>query len=917
MRTIVTIEGIDDALESLRYSNKKTLKSRLVEAIREQYRLADGVDSVSLIDTDFLVKTLWDTGDDPALIRNRRKNFNSIKSSVNAELKRLYEDGKNKEGIIINQRNVFDMSEDAKSEFLESFTYGNDGSNPIPLDKITDVLNVINDFISNKDSGLENDDKFEQLKDLIKDLSGKVGLGTEDEGGIKYSLDPDAPGMAPAPEPGEGDGEGDGEAEDIEYEEIEEEDIDEIEGDELEDIEEFFEDGDIEEVIEEDPGDEPEDVEIIDDEEGDIEELDEEAITDDELEEDEYEEIEESSEDGEYDDIEIIEDDDDEFEEVPEEELEDSEGSLEESAEDDFDGDEFEEIEESPEDEEYDDVEIIEDDDDEFEEVPEEELEDSEGSLEESAEDDFDGDEFEEIEESPEGEEYDDVEIIEDDDDEFEEVPEEELEDSEGSLEESAEDDFDGDEFEEIEESPEDEEYDDVEIIEDSDDEFEEVPEEELEGSDGDLEEIAEDEFDGDEFEELEDDGELEEVEEAPEDEDVEVIDDAGEDEFENVEIVDDDEEDLEEIIEDDEDGLLGVEEGPADDDYEDIEVVDAPEEDDYEDIEVIDDDGEDAVEIQDEGDIDDDIEIIDEDDLDDDEYEYVLEDILEDYDTTGYTGEDGEDKAHRLADEFDKMLSENDRFYNQHLLIPGGRYITGNDSSGGKGKPQTSVTLPDFYFGKFPVTNYLFELFIEKTGYVTTAERVGHGLVYMGRYRNFTDENTGRKTLAWSSALKSEMVKGASWFQPNGPGSNLHGKRNHPVVQVSLEDAMAFSAWTGKRLPTEEEWEAAARTSEGYLLPWGGKLRDSLCNIESSALGDTTEVDKYKKADNKFGISDLIGNVLEWTGTRDSDDSKIAYIAKGGSWISTENIDLAKRFVMDSKTNSNILGFRCIAYSK
>jgi formylglycine-generating enzyme required for sulfatase activity len=298
---------------------------------------------------------------------------------------------------------------------------------------------------------------------------------------------------------------------------------------------------------------------------------------------------------------------------------------------------------------------------------------------------------------------------------------------------------------------------------------------------------------------------------------------------------------------------------------------------------------------------------------LEDDDY--TLEEILNDYDTTGYISEEGQEKALILADRFDKMLSDTERYYNRYILIPGGRFLMVNASSKADKKEQRFIDLPEFYFGKFPVTNHLFELFTEKTGYVTTAERMGYGTVYKGRFRYMTDEKSGKKILEWNSSLKSEKIEGACWFQPLGPGSTLHGKRNHPVVQVTLEDAMAFAAWTGKRLPTEQEWEAAARTSSGLDYPWGKKPDKDKCNIEASSIGGTTPVDKYKKGANKYDIYDLIGNVMEWTASYESKERDLLFVAKGGSWVSGENITLTARSLIDPKSPSNILGFRCIAY--
>jgi len=147
-----------------------------------------------------------------------------------------------------------------------------------------------------------------------------------------------------------------------------------------------------------------------------------------------------------------------------------------------------------------------------------------------------------------------------------------------------------------------------------------------------------------------------------------------------------------------------------------------------------------------------------------------------------------------------------------------------------------------------------------------------------------------------------------------------LHNKRAHPVVQITIDDAMAFAAWTGKRLPTEEEWEAASRTANGWIYPWGQERPKDFCNIEDSCVGDTTPVDRYVEFENDYGIVDTMGNVLEWTSknsgaTLHEKDSAIHSIAKGGSWISGNDIRLSNRFKLEPESHSNILGFRCVAY--
>jgi formylglycine-generating enzyme required for sulfatase activity len=277
-------------------------------------------------------------------------------------------------------------------------------------------------------------------------------------------------------------------------------------------------------------------------------------------------------------------------------------------------------------------------------------------------------------------------------------------------------------------------------------------------------------------------------------------------------------------------------------------------------------------------------------------------------------------EKARILAEKFNDDLGDMDRFYNRHVLVPGGEYKVGSRGVGRGERLEKTIHLQPFCIGKFPVTNALFEIFVEKTGYCTTAERLGYGTVYGGRCKKVLDERSGLERFIWRAALVVDEVQGACWYQPSGPGSALHKKRNHPVVQVSLEDAMAFAAWTGKRLPTEDEWEAASRTSAGHLFPWGDEWRDNVCNTEASYVSDTTPVDKYLDFAGELGVADCVGNVLEWTmdlsaNPAPSGTETALYVVKGGSWCSENPVPLSFRFHLNPAARSNILGFRCVAY--
>ncbi|MDZ7598472.1 MAG: SUMF1/EgtB/PvdO family nonheme iron enzyme [Desulfobacterales bacterium] len=276
--------------------------------------------------------------------------------------------------------------------------------------------------------------------------------------------------------------------------------------------------------------------------------------------------------------------------------------------------------------------------------------------------------------------------------------------------------------------------------------------------------------------------------------------------------------------------------------------------------------------------------------------------------------------RSHKLlAENFDGYLGVMERYYNQYLLVAEEKYVIGSQNPlKGELKAHT-IQLPAFYMGKFPVTNALFEVFVDRTGYVTTAEKRGEAAVYRGRFQKALDPETGRVRSVWHTSHRREVVKGACWYQPFGPGSALHAKRNHPVVQVSLQDALAFAAWTGKRLPREAEWEAAARTGAGLLLPWGRQWLEDRCNTEETGIADTTPVDRFAEGANALGISDCLGNVLEWTldaspplfeGSGQPD----AFIAKGGSWISENSVRLYSRFRFPADFCANILGFRCLA---
>ena len=378
--------------------------------------------------------------------------------------------------------------------------------------------------------------------------------------------------------------------------------------------------------------------------------------------------------------------------------------------------------------------------------------------------------------------------------------------------------------------------------------------------------------------------------------------------EEESQEEEDDDYEIIEEIIEDEEE----YEEEIIEDEEEIIEEIEEDEEEEDDEDEDEDEDDEDE----------------DEDDEDDDFEEEIIEEdeeLVEVVDVGLPIGTLGRDKTNEFADDnilkqrflldenLDGFLGSMERFYNQYLLIDEGKYIIGAKQPENHEKLRKRILVEEFHMGKFPVTNLLFSIFINKTGYITTAERLGYGMVYTGRFLKKINPNTGREFIVLNSALSCRKQPGACWHRPLGIGSDLNQKRNHPVVQVSIEDAKTYAKWVKKRIPTEKEWEAGTRTLKGYVFPWGNKWKKNRCNIESTANADTTPVDKFKKWENGYGIVDALGNVLEWTNTKYEHNQKKFYIAKGGSWISHTTPYLYQRSLHLPDYSSNIIGFRCV----
>ena len=209
-------------------------------------------------------------------------------------------------------------------------------------------------------------------------------------------------------------------------------------------------------------------------------------------------------------------------------------------------------------------------------------------------------------------------------------------------------------------------------------------------------------------------------------------------------------------------------------------------------------------------------------------------------------------------------------------IRVPGGKSFVGTNrpviAQDGEG-PARPVTLRDFALEAETVTNTRFAAFVAATGYVTEAEQFGWSAVFLGDPADARFAQSVGSSLPWW-----HRIPGADWRHPEGPDSDLQDRMDHPVVQVSWRDAQAFARWTGGRLPTEAEWEHAARGgAEARRFPWGDAEPDDetiLCNIWQGRFPHTnTARDGWERtaparsfAPNPLGLYNMVGNVWEWT---------------------------------------------------
>ena len=260
-------------------------------------------------------------------------------------------------------------------------------------------------------------------------------------------------------------------------------------------------------------------------------------------------------------------------------------------------------------------------------------------------------------------------------------------------------------------------------------------------------------------------------------------------------------------------------------------------------------------------------------------------------------------------ADQFDTFIQ-----------IPDGSFEKGRSPIYPEEEPTLQVHVGAFEMLSHEVTNAEFARFVQATGYVTAAERSavegGHG----AGSAVFSAKDGSAGKYPW------ELVAGATWRTPEGPGSDIDGRADNPVVHISLADARAYAAWAGGRLPTEVEWEYAASlglpdpdrsTSGAYdkdgtprANTWQGLF--PVVNTASDGFSGTSPVGCFGA--DQVGLYDMIGNVWEWTDTPYGEGT---HTIKGGSYLCADNFCQryrpAARQPEEVDFSSNHIGFRIV----
>ncbi len=284
-----------------------------------------------------------------------------------------------------------------------------------------------------------------------------------------------------------------------------------------------------------------------------------------------------------------------------------------------------------------------------------------------------------------------------------------------------------------------------------------------------------------------------------------------------------------------------------------------------------------------------------------------------------------------------------------QDIHISGGTFIMGDEKHYPEEGPEVQVEVDDFWIDAHEVTNAQYSEFVNETGYVTVAERVPDPADYPGIDPKMlvagsagfvppTDMSNGFNPLSWW-----RFIPGADWRHPAGPASSIEGMENYPVVHVAYEDAQAYAKWAGRKLPTEIQWEYAARGGlAGKTYAWGdeftpdGEARANtwqglfpVQNTEEDRFRGMAPVGCFKS--NGYALYDMIGNVWEWTRSDFSPSHQasadampsgqsegLGKVIKGGSFLCAPNYCMryrpAARHAQDTGLGTDHIGFRTVS---
>lgn len=262
-------------------------------------------------------------------------------------------------------------------------------------------------------------------------------------------------------------------------------------------------------------------------------------------------------------------------------------------------------------------------------------------------------------------------------------------------------------------------------------------------------------------------------------------------------------------------------------------------------------------------------------------------------------------------------------------VKLAGGPVVLGATPELPEEGPPRSVTVAPFAIDRTEVTNAQFAAFVTATGYVTLAERKPDPALYPdappGSLKPSSLVFVGDGTAdGW------RVVEGANWRHPEGPGSDLTGRERNPVVHVGYEDALAYARWRGRDLPTEAQWEFAARAGlDGARYEWGDERPDPAAPRANTWQGVFPAIDAgddgYRARTapvacypaSRFGLYDMTGNVWEWTADRYAPDPR-SHLIKGGSFLCADNF--CHRYRPSARqggppdTGASHVGFRTVA---